>query len=799
MFGNGRSIKAGQCHGILIAGDNNQNINVHYGPVETSLTIPFKPNSLTGSIDSLLIWQSQLTPLIGREKTLGELEQWAKKGPRISVKLIHGEGGVGKTRLAFELAVRLRQQGWEAGQLAGLNCSSGFRLGEQGTLLVMDYPEQQPEQVRQLLEGIKALEEPTAPLRILLLSRRSALLEQMGASLRYLAAPALALASLEEERLAWQLFEAAWTRIRQLRQGEDASPPIDRAAFSQWLALHKTHRQPLFVLAYTANLFEEPSATSLSGGQIIESLVAREVERLEREGEALQLHHRLALPLLKGLAAISGGITARQLKALAEYDALTPLLPGYELLGRSTLWQPGEGDRAGRVADPQPDLLAAALLSQLLQRDDELPGEWLYAALDVSDDIEQATSRLGRLMYDATHRLALPWPRQALIEAVANDLSRCRRLDQGLSRRNLERPLLPLALSVGQRLAEVAETPQEQAHRLNNLSNSLAASGDRAAGLEAIERAVDIYEKLVKNNFAAYAPDLAASLNNLSIRLRESGDRAGGLEAIERAVDIYEKLAKENFAAYAPDLAASLNNLSIRLRESGDRADGLEAIKRAVAIREKLAEENFTAYAPDLARSLNNLSNHLAASGNRAGGLKTIERAVDICEKLAAENFAAYAPDLATSLNNLSNRLAASGDRVGGLEAIKRAVDIYEKLAEENFAAYAPDLARSLAILSVRLAENGDCAGGLGAIERAVDIYEKLAKENFTAYAPDLAGSLGNLANRMQEHGDMEEAITTLQRAIELITPFATDGTTYGDWLAKMKSNLARYLARRGE
>ncbi len=45
----------------------------------------------------------------------------------------------------------------------------------------------------------------------------------------------------------------------------------------------------------------------------------------------------------------------------------------------------------------------------------------------------------------------------------------------------------------------------------------------------------------------------------------------------------------------------------------------------------------------------------------------------------------------------------------------------------------------------------------------------------------------------------MEEAITTVQRAIELITPFAINGTTYRDWLTVMKSDLARYLASRGE
>ena len=105
----------------------------------------------------------------------------------------------------------------------------------------------------------------------------------------------------------------------------------------------------------------------------------------------------------------------------------------------------------------------------------------------------------------------------------------------------------------------------------------------------------------------------------------------------------------------------------------------------------------------------------------------------------------------------------------------------------------------SLNNLSVGLAESGDRAGGLKAIERAVEIREELAAENFAAYAPDLAMSLNILSNRLQEHGDMEEAITTVQRAIELITPFAINGTTYRDWLTVMESNLARYLATRGE
>jgi hypothetical protein len=79
-------------------------------------------------------------------------------------------------------------------------------------------------------------------------------------------------------------------------------------------------------------------------------------------------------------------------------------------------------------------------------------------------------------------------------------------------------------------------------------------------------------ERLAEANFAAYGPDLAMSLNNLSLHLAESGDRAGGLEAIRRAVEIYEGLAEENFAAYGPDLARSLAVLSTYQQEAEAKA-----------------------------------------------------------------------------------------------------------------------------------------------------------------------------------------------------------------------------------
>jgi tetratricopeptide (TPR) repeat protein len=104
--------------------------------------------------------------------------------------------------------------------------------------------------------------------------------------------------------------------------------------------------------------------------------------------------------------------------------------------------------------------------------------------------------------------------------------------------------LLPLAIAVSKQMIDTCEDKEEQALLLNNLSNRLGQSGEREQGLEAIRRAVAIYEQLAEQNFAAYAPDLALSLNNLSIRQAESGDIDNALSNIERAVELIKPFAK---------------------------------------------------------------------------------------------------------------------------------------------------------------------------------------------------------------------------------------------------------------
>jgi hypothetical protein len=54
-------------------------------------------------------------PLIGREQEMADPRQWLSSAKPISVRVLTGRAGAGKTRLSLELCEELFAEGWAAG------------------------------------------------------------------------------------------------------------------------------------------------------------------------------------------------------------------------------------------------------------------------------------------------------------------------------------------------------------------------------------------------------------------------------------------------------------------------------------------------------------------------------------------------------------------------------------------------------------------------------------------------------------------------------------------------------------
>jgi len=129
-----------------------------------------------GSPALLLRADAETVPFRGRSDLLQELMTWIQGPERLSVVLVTGPGGQGKTRLARELTARLRGDGWVTGWLAQLSDEDlvgKHLLKLAGTsrplLVIVDYAETRITQLVRLISRAAAAQPER--LRLLLLAR----------------------------------------------------------------------------------------------------------------------------------------------------------------------------------------------------------------------------------------------------------------------------------------------------------------------------------------------------------------------------------------------------------------------------------------------------------------------------------------------------------------------------------------------------------------------------------------------------------------------------------------------------
>jgi hypothetical protein len=209
----------------------------------------------------LLAARFELVPFAGRAGLVRELSGWLGAGGPVSVRLVHGPGGQGKSRLAAQF-VRCHAEGWVVWQGRQASSASPSRApmevppGTTGLLVVVDYadrwaPSRLLTLITDMYASVRRLPE-TVPLRVLLLARTAdfwweALGQRLDADYE-ISATATVLPPLGEEVSRMELYTTAFDHFAAAMavtsfdgQADDAERPpagLGGRGFGQVLTVH---------------------------------------------------------------------------------------------------------------------------------------------------------------------------------------------------------------------------------------------------------------------------------------------------------------------------------------------------------------------------------------------------------------------------------------------------------------------------------------------------------------------------------------------------------------------------------
>jgi tetratricopeptide (TPR) repeat protein len=797
------------------------------------------------SADAALLsaYRTDVVPLLGRDHAIEDLQHWTARDRDVSVRVLTGGAGRGKTRLALELVRKASQDGWlagfvEQGELDRFRAQQNVAdwAWDKPTLIIVDYAASRVEQLREWIGELvdASIETGRPPLRMLLLERQAqraigwlASVFGHGQDDRSRAATSMldppepvGLAAIDDIASRRQIFATLLTRKR----ADLTAPALGAdAEFDRLLRDEKWSGDPLFLMmaGLVAGTDGVKNALALTRTDLATTIAQRELDRIGRIAAGARIdagnrrHSGLLAQHTAVLATLCQGLTLGDARTLIEEEskrlgsaedvnttvqALRDGLPGTE-----------DGPE---IAPILPDIVGEAAIISWLGSGGVLSGLGIDPLASIHRAAAIALQRTSQVLVRTAQDFAAAGREEpvrwlyAIAQAAEADLGALTVMADALPDQTtaLRELALDLTRSIVDRLRIVA-TDKETAEAtravfgksLTNLGNRLFDLGRREEALAASQEAVDITRHLAQTRPDVFLPDLATILNNVAVMLSALGRREEAFAAVREAVDITRRLAETRPDAFLPILAGSLNNLGIRLSDLGRHEPALAASQEAVGLYRRLAHTRPDAFLPDLSMSMTNLGICLSNLGRREQALAARQEATDITRRLAQGRPDAFLPDLAMRLNSLGNGLAALGRREEALAASHEAIDIYRRLAQTRPDAFLPDLAGNLTNLSLRLSDLGRHEEALAASREAVHMHRRLAQTRPNTFLPDLARSLNALVKDLYNLGRHEEALAAGQEAVDIRRGLAqTRPDVFLPDLAPSLSNAGAILAMLG-
>jgi len=257
----------------------------------------------------------------------------------------------------------------------------------------------------------------------------------------------------------------------------------------------------------------------------------------------------------------------------------------------------------------------------------------------------QAVTRSGAQAYGLTE--ALCWINDAFV-GEAQDVRTWPVLD----------PLLPHARAVAAH-ADKAGIATPTARLMSECGELLFGKALHGEAEPLMRRALTIDQQ----SFGAEHPDVSRDLNNLAQLLQDTNRLEEAEPLMRRALAIDERLDTNH-----PNVAADLNNLAQLLQATKRLSEAEPMMRRALVID----EESFGVEHPIVAKRLNNLAALLQDTDRLAEAEPLMRRALAIIE----QNFGSEHPTVAHVLNNLVRLLLATNRLAEAEPLMRRALAI---------------------------------------------------------------------------------------------------------------------------
>jgi hypothetical protein len=804
------------------------------------------PPGLARVPSRLLTARHRLVPFAPRAE-LELLEAWREDpAPGLSVRLLHGEGGQGKTRLAAEFIAGSARAGWTVAQARHRSEVASAGGGDEtltvrspGLVMVVDYAERWP--LPDLITLIRQHRDAARDrLRILLLSRPAGdwwqdLAHQLS-KLDIPDAEAVHLPGLPEDAEARGTVYAsardAFAAVLGLADPAAVEAPaeLDAPGFGLMLAVHM---KALVDVDAAIRGVIPPSGRDLAA--LSSYLLDREHDHWRsshdggrgpvRTGERGMRRAVYVATLTPPLTAASAAAALTRTAAADAADAEQVLRDhahcyppqGAELLFESlspdrlaedflALTLPGRENRYGYHAT---DPWAATAPAKLLEHpEDGRPPPYARQVLTV---LVETAHRWPHVV--DRHLIPLLLHRPALVRAAGGAaLSRlCDLEDLPDAVLEVVVPHLPqqrhVDLDVGavavarrivrHRLGTGSLGPAEQAELLHHLAWRCSNAGLLREAADAARDAVTLRRRAAEDDAAAL-PALAESLNGLAAHLTTAERFDEASEPLREAVDTYRTLAAADSAEHSPGLAMALNNLGIHLLRTGRAAEAARYAAEAVELLEPLAARDPETHLSSLATALTNLGNALSRCGRLDEGLQAAQGALEIHRQLAGADRMRHLPDLAMTLLDCGQWLTTAGRSAEARTATDEALRLYQELADANPAAHLPHLAMAWDNLGNVLARLRQREDALEATRKGLAIRERLAAADPERHQAERARSLTNLSIRLSQLAEPHDGLAPAEQAIELWRVLAAANPAHLPDYATALHALDHWLTREG-